>query len=668
MRSLINTLITIPCILALYACKGQETNPGIVYPDNCYSHNHQRGQVIDITRAPYNADPSGIEDCTDALIAAYDYVVDLLREDRYNIPGTTTVIYLPNGTYKVSNTIIYSGEPFMRPNGHENIRTIRFRGQSREGTMIRLADHSAGFGENAYKPVVSFGKHSRNNAVSSNFFEDITINTGKGNPGAVGLRFHGANNEAVRNVHIYSEDGAGKTGLDMPMGACQGVYKHILIEGFNYGIHASEHLAKSLTFEFVTLRNQKKYGIYLEESSISMRRITSQNAVPALKLASLEGLAVVLDSEFSGGSGEVPAIEIDKGVLFARNVRTSGYGTAVQKGGAEWVRGPGIEEYVSEEKIFLFEQPSDRSLNLPVEETPEYPWETDLGKWICVNDYGATGDGETDDTRAIQKALNAGFPVVYFLPGNYRINGTINIPSGVEYINFMFSQITAGKDIAPVPDMPMFRISENTDVPLFFEDLLSWSHSDGVYCMIEHATSRTLVLKDFHAQRGRTYCNTVEGGKVFFENASVRTHSSGSRDHLAYHFRGQQVLIRYFDPEYFIPEILVDNSTVWILGFKTESHATSFEVINGGRLEILGGVVNSWGMRAHHPQLPVIINKESSVTGVFVTGGPESGEGVYFQHLIEETQRGETRDFMWRDAYHRFGDQRIVPLYLGYQQ
>jgi hypothetical protein len=264
--------------------------------------------------------------------------------------------------------------------------------------------------------------------------------------------------------------------------------------------------------------------------------------------------------------------------------------------------------------------------------------------------------------------MNGGFPIVYFLPGNYHINGTIDIPASVEYINFMFSQITAGQDIRAVKDMPMFRISEHAEDPLFFEDLLSWSHSDGLYCMIEHATTRTLVLKDFHAQRGRTYRNTVEGGKVFFENASVRTHSSGSRDHLAYHFKGQQVWIRYFDPEYSIPEIRIDNSTVWILGFKTESHATSFEVINGGRLEILGGVVNSWGMRSHQPQLPVIINDESTVTGVFVTGGPESGEGVYFRHLIRETQNGETRDFMWTQAHKRFGDQRIIPLYLGYQQ
>lgn len=655
-------------MLILAACsRPANIDRGIVFPENCYLHNGAGGQVIDITKPPFNADPTGREDCSDALIAAYDYIVNKIREYRYDIPGTTSIIYLPNGTYRVSKTIVYSGEPFMRPNGHENIRTIRFRGQSMEGTIIRLTDSSPGFGEDAMTPVISFGKHSRNNAVSSNFFEDITINTGKGNPGAIALRFHGANNEAVRNVHIYSEDSEGAIGLDMPMGACQGVYKNILIEGFDYGIHAGEHLAKSLTFEFVRIRNQNKAGIYLEESSISMRRLSSVNTVPALILAAHEGLAVAIDCDFSGGSPDQPAIDIQEGVLFARDVRTSGYGTAVSNNEETLAQDPYIEEFVSEPAISLFDQPSERSMNLPIEETPEYPWVTDFTQWACVNDYGATGDGEHDDTEAIRKAMGSGKPIIYFLPGIYLINGTIEIPSAVEWINFMFSQIKAGEDIAPVKDMPMFLISETSDRPLFFEDLLSWQLSDGLYVMIEHACKRTLVLKDFHAQRGRTYRNTVEGGKVFFENQSVRTHPEGSRDHLAYSFKGQQVWIRYFDPEYSIPEILVDNSTVWILGFKTESHATSFEVINGGRLEILGGVVNSWGMRPHQPQLPVIINDESSVSAVLVTGGPETGEGVYFKYLVREIQKGETRDLMWNDAYHRFGDQRILPLYLGYK-
>ena len=49
---------------------------------------------------------------------------------------------------------------------------------------------------------------------------------------------------------------------------------------------------------------------------------------------------------------------------------------------------------------------------------------------ISVKDYGATGDGSTDDSVAIQNAVNAG-SYVYFPPGTYRITTTINIPANV---------------------------------------------------------------------------------------------------------------------------------------------------------------------------------------------------------------------------------------------
>ena len=51
-----------------------------------------------------------------------------------------------------------------------------------------------------------------------------------------------------------------------------------------------------------------------------------------------------------------------------------------------------------------------------------------------VRQYGATGDGQTKDTAAIQKAIDAcaesGGGTVYFAPGNY-ISGSLHIRSNV---------------------------------------------------------------------------------------------------------------------------------------------------------------------------------------------------------------------------------------------
>jgi hypothetical protein len=52
----------------------------------------------------------------------------------------------------------------------------------------------------------------------------------------------------------------------------------------------------------------------------------------------------------------------------------------------------------------------------------------------CVTDFGAAGDGETDDTAAFQEALNAAADkggIVYAPPGTYAIKGTLDVPQGV---------------------------------------------------------------------------------------------------------------------------------------------------------------------------------------------------------------------------------------------
>lgn len=52
------------------------------------------------------------------------------------------------------------------------------------------------------------------------------------------------------------------------------------------------------------------------------------------------------------------------------------------------------------------------------------------GAPVNILDYGATGDGTTNDTAAIQAALTAGAGnVVYIPPGDYKVSSTLSIPS-----------------------------------------------------------------------------------------------------------------------------------------------------------------------------------------------------------------------------------------------
>jgi hypothetical protein len=53
--------------------------------------------------------------------------------------------------------------------------------------------------------------------------------------------------------------------------------------------------------------------------------------------------------------------------------------------------------------------------------------------YVSVKDFGAVGDGTTDDTAAIQLALNT-TTAVYVPPGTYKITSTLNVPSNTSLI------------------------------------------------------------------------------------------------------------------------------------------------------------------------------------------------------------------------------------------
>ena len=60
---------------------------------------------------------------------------------------------------------------------------------------------------------------------------------------------------------------------------------------------------------------------------------------------------------------------------------------------------------------------------------------TNSSKYLNVRSYGAKGDGTTDDTAAIQKAVNAaknGQKTVFFPAGFYNVKGSVTVPVGVD--------------------------------------------------------------------------------------------------------------------------------------------------------------------------------------------------------------------------------------------
>lgn len=604
--------------------------------------------IIDVTRPPYNCDNTGNIDCTEALIRAMD---DLVRDARdgqkalekeifslelenYLHPSSVEnrirdgkkqvifpaelrparILYFPKGVYKVSNTVCYTFDDLENSIGNELNRQIVMVGQSKDETIIKLQDNCPGFEAGANKPVISYMKKEKSNVAMANIFENLTIDIGKGNPGASGLRFFANNMGAVRNVTIKSSDPEkrGATGLLIDKYNLSGILvKNLEVDGFDYGIQANTLRIYSV-YEHIKLSNQHVCGFLINKLIVSIRKLESNNSVPAIRITGPSATVVIIDSELNriennNCQGANSAIEFENGELFARNVKIKEYDLSVTQYGKSMTAPGNIEEYNSGKLITLFDQQDNRSLNLPVEETPEINWDNDESKWIGVHEFGAKGDGKTDDSNAIQKALESGKPNIYFQPGKYLINKQISVPASVKRINFMYCNLAAGEMLREKVDEGTFVVREFADNPLVIEDLFAFEDFKGPHYFVEHASKRTLVLSDIHIQLTAVYTNSVPGGKVFIENICCTDPHQPNQN--CYHFKGQQVWARQLNPERADPEVLNDGSTFWVLGTKMEGGGVGVLTKNNGYSEILGGTTNGTGKEA-------VVNDNSTVSCV----------------------------------------------------
>jgi len=548
------------------------------------------------------------------------------------VPLRYHTLYIPPGEYVISDQITWS-------------RFLVVQGAGRERTTIKLKDNAEGFGdpENPDAAVYTGWKRWRqgmekSNAgnVIGNYLFDLTIDTGKGNPGAVALSFHCNNHGTIENVTVRSGDGRGHTGLDFSV-AWPGpmLVKHVHIDGFDHGVKA-RHGEYSLVFEDLKLTNQRKVGMAAGGNVFTIRKLTSINDVPAIE-ADGWGMISLIDSELISASGDPAPAAITgpkNAGLFVRHVKTSGYATAIELEGRDDVQGPNIDEFVAGEVRMQFDSPK-RSLGLPIKETPEIPI-VKIDHWTNVADH-ADEVSNGDWAPVLQKLIDGGAEALLF-PANTKV--TVKQPvvfrGNVKYVLGMKSKGAIGN--AEGYDGVTTRIAGRSGSTIVFERL-GLGH-------LEHVSQQTAVFRHggpgvYHGQRG--------AGDVFYDDAQGKVRLARGQK-----FWGRQVNIETRGEGN--PEILNDGGRMWLLGFKTEYKSINIANRNGGMVEMLGGFLYPVGGSFKGP---LMRNHDGRWSLTFTTSAYRADHGVY----IDETWQGTHKELTNKQV-DRNGPRRRVHLYI----
>lgn len=224
------------------------------------------------TRSPYNADSTGVVDATAAINLAINHAV---RDSK--------PVFLPAGTYKVSNQILINGNYHT----NDNDEGIHLRGPSSLPGSRAVLQLAPGSFTNSSSPkavvavLINNGLPSGANRFNC-LLEHIDIEIAANNAGATGCSWIGAEGTSVFDVHIRGVDG---------------------YRGFKYGFWGFPGSGGSVASLSV---DGGQYGYYIagianyngSRETVSATAISSYNATVAAMYLNNEWAAVITGGNF----------------------------------------------------------------------------------------------------------------------------------------------------------------------------------------------------------------------------------------------------------------------------------------------------------------------------------------------------------------------------------
>jgi len=406
-------------LLAL-ALSASAVSADIVFPADA--------SVINV-RTAFGAVGDGVADDTAALQAGIDAST--------GVGGDSRVLYIPNGTYRVTNTLVITRSvgPWIY-------------GQSRDGVIIKL-DDGLGALNPALTSVLRTYYSDTETSSADHFMRNIrhlTIHVGN-NPTVDGIRWFSNNTGILQDIRVM---GFGKYGIYAGFVGQSGpsLVQDVLVDGFDKGIVMQWSWGQ--TISRATIRNCRTHGVYVTATSVAIEDLVTENTPIALyndypnDWTWWGGVVALVGGNFSGSSPLQPAI-YNRSHLYARNITSTGHSQIITSTSpAGDVTTANAAEYVSNSAVRLFADSTPSSLGLPIQREPIVPWETDLSKWLCIDSFGAIAGDGNDDTAAFQAAIDAAAAanqtVVYLRgvrtpdPNWHIINGEVRVHGSVKLV------------------------------------------------------------------------------------------------------------------------------------------------------------------------------------------------------------------------------------------
>lgn len=547
----------------------------------------------------------------------------------------TGLLYFPVGTYLVSGQL----KPPPRKGGAPSRRILQ--GEHRERSIIRLADRTRGFADPQKRQQVIMTSWDIAQAFR-NSVRDLTIDVGAGNPGASALGFFASNQGSVQRVTLRAGEGSGVVGLDLDLGDNGPLsVSDIHISGFDTGIRIK--YGCGFTIENVVMEKIRSVGVRSEHSPVWLRRVRYQGDGPLLH-DEWNSTTVLFDAS-AETTGTQPTAIRQSGRILLRDVSQKGFTTLVagKDGGLTAAR---VDEWHSHAPHAAFPGSTQRTLDLPVAETPVVPWDT-LDQWVSVAQFApATVDGKSDWGPALQAAIDSGKGTVYFPLGKgdgYPILTPVTLRGAVRRL-IGLEQVIASKC------GPTITIADGAAPCVVIE------HGDTMYTKlnIRHTAKRSVVLACMSFE-------TVEklpgSGDLFLFDTYVQN----------LRLDGGNCWSRGLNCEYSQQNspngIHVDNrgAAFWMFGFKNEGDGTKVATSSGGRSELYAFVLSNKATPAmEKPVLFTIVDAQATLC---------LSEGVLRKqpsgNLIDETRGGERRAFTAVQAIRAGNNASAVVIYGG---